>query len=119
LVRRIRTLAIAPFFGLLLIALVLPALEVQHPEGWLDWLRLYAREQKIFFLNYWKEALALLVAFVLCFGDRRRGWSREWHPRQAGYPLLLSFGLGVVLVMQAGQQDSTALAGGRNFYGTL
>ena len=119
LVRRIRTLAIAPFFGLLLIALVLPALEVQHPEGWLDWLRLYAREQKIFFLNYWKEALALLVAFVLCFGDRRRGWSREWHPRQAGYPLLLSFGLGIVLVMQAGQQDSTALAGGRNFYGTL
>jgi hypothetical protein len=118
-VRRSRTLALAPFLGLVLVALVVPALQVKHPEGWLDWLRLYGREIQIFFLHYWREAVALVIVFALCMGDRRRGWSREWQPRQAGFPLLLSFGLGVVLVLQAVRQDSAALAGGRNFYGTL
>ena len=119
LVQRSRVLVVAPFLGLLLVGLVVPALEVEYPEGWLDFLLLYWAELKLFFLQYWKEAVGLIVAFLLCFGDLRRGWSREWLPRQAGFALLLSFALGVVLVLQAGKQDASALAGGRNFYGTL
>jgi hypothetical protein len=119
LLRQSRSLVFAPLLGLALVALALPALEVEHPEGVWSWVKLYWREIKIFFLEYWREAVGVLIVFLLCVGDVRRGWSRGWRPRQAGFTLLLSFGLGIVLVLHAAKQDSTALAGGRNFYGTL
>src|SRR5690606_10517198 len=81
--------------------------------------RLYGRELEIFWLKFWKEILGLLLMFALCVGHWRRGWQREWAPRQAGFTLLMSFGLGVVLVIQAVKQDENALMGVRNFYGTL
>src|SRR5690606_2827999 len=108
-----------PMFGLVGVALVVPALQVEFPEGVGDWFRLYGRELEIFWLKFWKEILGLLLMFALCVGHWRRGWQREWAPRQAGFTLLMSFGLGVVLVIQAVKQDENALMGVRNFYGTL
>lgn len=119
LLHRARALVFGPMAGLVLVALVVPALQVEYPEGVADWFRLYGRELHLFWLNYWPEILGLIAVFALCVGDWRRGWSREWYPRQGGFTLLLSFGLGVVLVIQAAKQDRDALAGVRNFYGTL
>lgn len=119
LTRRARALVYGPAAGLLLIVLVVPALQVEHAEGGGDWFRLFGRELHIFFLNFGPEALALAAAFALCAGDWRRGWMREWRPRQGGFTLLLSFALGIVLVLHAVKQDRDALSGGRNFYGTL
>jgi hypothetical protein len=119
LVYRARPLVFAPMVGLLLVALVVPAMEVRFPDDWGHFFRLWWREVQVFYLNYRKEILGLLLIFALCVGHWRTGWVKEWKPRLAGFTMLLAVGLGVVLVLQAVQKDSAALAGGRNFYGTL
>lgn len=119
LVHRARALVFGPMAGLAATALTVPALRVEDAAGWGEWGRLFGEELSRFFAEFGLEALGLAALFILCVGDWRRGWMREWRPRQGGFTLLLSFALGMVLVLHATKQDEHALSAGRNFYGTL
>src|SRR5690606_30314560 len=74
---------------------------------------------KVFYSERWIAVGLMAALFLLCSFDYRRGWVRGWSPRLGSFPLLVSAALGLVFVVQIGEQDKTALTSSRNFYGSL
>jgi spermidine synthase len=62
-----------------------------------------------------------LVVFGLCtFNWRRLRMLEQWQPRMAGFVMVASVGLGVLLVLQWPHRSHVpVLSSSRNFYGTL
>jgi hypothetical protein len=114
------SLAAGPAVGLGLALLVLPAWRVRHPLDFRDWWQGWLGEQVMLWQTHWTYIVAGMGLFLFCAFDwRERRWARTWTPRIGSYPLFLTLALGLFFVLQIGGQDRDAIAGTRNFYGTL
>jgi spermidine synthase len=117
-----RSLALAtgPALGLALALLLLPAWRVKDPVSPRDWWNGWMGEQVMLWQTHWPYITGLMALFLFCLFDwRQRTWARVWTPRLGTFPLLLTLAVGLFFVMQVGGQDREAIAGTRNFYGTL
>lgn len=72
-----------------------------------------------FYSTHWKESLLVAGVLLLCFGDYRRGWRRDWQPRMGGFIMFLTLGLGMLFVVQLHQTSRQVVSAERNFYGML
>ena len=110
-----RSLALGAAAGALLLLVVLPLLRSTFDDS-----SGFRSELLSFSKTHWKAIAAGAVFLALCMVDFRRRALSEWHPRMAGFLMLLCVGLGALIVMQWPYKGSTPiLSASRNFYGTL
>ncbi len=115
-----RPIAYGAAAGLIAGGLLLPFLrEEVFSEGLLRMPVLWAGEFWDFHRIHWKAAVIGLVALLVCFGDHRRLMLREWAPRMGGFVMLLTLGLGILMMHQFSQSNRYVLTASRNFYGML
>lgn len=110
-----KALAVGAGIGLLLAAVVMPWMHTFFDDG-----TSFKAELITFFKNYgWWVAVAggFFATCVLDFQKTERG---QWHPRVAGFMMLLCLALGLIVVIQWPNKSSVPiLSSSRNFYGTL
>jgi hypothetical protein len=113
---RSRTLALAVAAGLLMTLSLLPLLRAQL-EGSGGVRDEYVDMFKAHYL--WIGGALIIAIWGLVDGSFRRVLP-EWRPRTAGFVMVASVGVGVLVVMQWPYKGSTPiLVSSRNFYGTL
>lgn len=113
---RSRTFAFGAAGGAIAATFILPLLEAL--QGSSPTLATYGEHWKRFQAENW----AAIVAFVLAFGVatiERRKFVNEWRPRLGGVVMLMSLGLGAVIVIQIHSEERFALTTSRDFYGVL
>lgn len=117
--RRSVALAITPAAGAALLLIGIPALRIEDPVGWHDAWQAWQGE----FLRLWDDHwLVIVVTAVVTLGafiQGRQGLARGWTARIGLLPMLFTVGFGGFLIVQITGEDRHALAGTRNFYGTL
>jgi spermidine synthase len=113
---RTRSIPFAVGLGAALATLVVPVL-----RSWFDEGESIPLELLHFYRGNWPWITLGLVAFIVCLFDvGHRAVLREWQPRMAGFVMLMSVGLGAMLVVQAMHRSGVPLlSSSRNFYGTL
>jgi hypothetical protein len=113
---RTRSIAFAVGLGAGAATIAVPVL-----RSWFDDADPLPKEVLEFYRAHWPWIIIGLVAFIACAIDlRRRELLREWQPRMAGFVMLVSVGLGAMLVVQAAKRGAVPiLSSSRNFYGTL
>ena len=134
---RSRVFAFAAGAGLLLASWTVPVLRASlksSPGLWGQFKELTRKflgdsgigsELKEFYRDHWIVLVTVLVVFLACTLEVRRGrWLREWQPRMGGFLMLCSVGLGLVFLVQMRRGDDdeesrVKLSSSRNFYGTL
>jgi len=116
-----RSLVLGMALGLLVALVVIPSLGVPLNDDWGKMLTGYREAANTIYRPYWKWILLGLAvgAYCLCPAPGRSFRDRTWRPHQAGFVMLLSLALGMVLVVQIHRAAGTALIATRNFYGTL
>ncbi len=115
-----RRLTLSAAIGILALAAIMPALQVNVFDGgwsllWGDLVDAY----RGFYSEHWKEALLVVMLIGACFFDRRRGFLREWQPRMGGFVMFLALALAVTFFVELRQSSRFVIEGTRNFYGML
>jgi hypothetical protein len=119
------SLAFGAGAGAMITTFVLPILRSRFDDGFSimeEWLRFYRLPTgSAFPVGQGFFIFGFLVLFVTAaFDPERRRLLREWRPRLVGFVMVLSVGLGIVLLVQArATQRQPIIAASRNFYGAL
>lgn len=118
---RSRPVVVGMALGLLFAFVLVPALGVPQNDVWGKMLTGYGEAATTIYRPHWKWILPGLAAGAYCLypGRGRPLRDRTWRPRQAGFVMLVSVALGMVLIVQIHRAAGTALVATRNFYGTL
>jgi SAM-dependent methyltransferase len=114
---RSRAFAFGGAAGAVAATLVLPLLETIHEGGDTPWATYWEQWTK-FQRENWATILAFVLAFLIGTIERRR-LVHEWRPRLGGFVMLMSLGLGVVILIQIHSEERYALSTSRDFYGVL
>jgi hypothetical protein len=97
--------------------LIVPALETLSGDNETPWTA-FAGHVKDFYRENWGTIVALTVALLLGMAEKRR-LSTEWKPRLASFLMLLSVGVGVLMMIQVHSEERYAITTSRDFYGVL
>ncbi|MES1194702.1 MAG: fused MFS/spermidine synthase, partial [Opitutus sp.] len=97
--------------------LVIPALEALADRPDSPWTA-FAGQLKTFGRENWITVVALVAALLLGMYDKKR-LTTAWRPRLAAFTMLLSVGVGVLMMIQVHSEARYAIATSRNFYGVL
>ncbi|MEO7413734.1 MAG: fused MFS/spermidine synthase [Opitutaceae bacterium] len=103
--------------GAAVATLVIPLLETLSDSSDTPWST-FLSHVRDFYRDNWGSIVALTIALLLGMLDKRR-LSLEWRPRLASFPMLLSVGVGVLVMIQVHSEERYAITTSRNFYGVL
>ena len=115
-----RQLSLSAAFGILTLAAIMPALEVNVvSSGWGEVGEELVDAYRSFYAEHWKEAALVIGVVLVCFFDRKKGFLREWQPRMGGFVMFLALALAVTFFVELRQASRFVIEGTRNFYGML
>lgn len=97
--------------------LIIPAFQVLADRGDEPWAA-FGGQVKNFYRDNWGTIAALVIALLLGMFDKRR-LTTEWRPRLGAFVMLLSVGVGVLLMIQVHSEERYAITTSRDFYGVL
>lgn len=118
LVYRSRELATGFAAGALGVIVAVPALRASGITIG-DWIFSFGHQLHIFYAQYWKEIFFGLVLVAVCF---RSGWrigTGGWRRGMSAFPLVMTFLLGSLFMVQIVDDRRNVVETVRNFYGTL
>lgn len=115
--QRSRALVFGAAAGALAGTIVLPALKALAERSDTP-LTAFGSQLQRFYGEHW--ALMVVCAIILAIGVlENRRLLHEWRPRLGAFPMALSLGLGILLMLQVHEDERLVVSTSRNFYGVL
>lgn len=113
------SLACGSAVGLLLTGLVVPIVSASRAARTSGWGSALKSEFGTFYREYGVFAGVLLLIVVVCLLSRRAFWRKEWKLQFGAVPLAITLGMGIVLIVEIGEDAHSTVEATRNFYGAL
>lgn len=116
---RSRVVALGTAIGSLAAGLIVPVINAARSARAQGWGVAVRAEFGTFYHAYGVYVALLLAVIVGCLLISPAFWRREWRPQFGIPPLVFTTGLGIVLLVELGQNFGQTVEATRNFYGAL
>jgi hypothetical protein len=103
--------------GALAATVVVPGIETLAENGDEPWSA-FVRYVGEFYRDNWGTILALTIALALAMFEKGR-FTTAWRPRLGVFSMLISVGVGVLMMIQVHNDERYAITTSRDFYGVL